>query len=138
MIKKLFFIILVTSLCIYGNAQKSNTCQEQAWVDSVFNVNFSRMQLAVDSSKMYDNYVDRGFVYFLSYISGIECTTIDYSGFCYFNKERLEEWRKWYESNKHQIYKEKVEWGLSVLHSENITQQQLDSLHRLKVLPKKE
>ena len=138
MTKKVIFIIFIATLCASLSAQKSTTYQEKIWIDSIFNVNFNKMQYAVDSSKMYDNYVDRVFVYFLSFISGIECTTIDYAGFCYFNKNKLEEWERWYEFNKNQISKETVLWGLSVLRAENLNQQQLDSLRSLRIPLKKE
>jgi hypothetical protein len=164
MIKKLVLLVLSTMSCVCIDAQKHNTCQEQAWVDSVFkecynkkqyvfdsnkmneqswidsifNENFNEMQLAVDSNKMYDIYVDRVFVYLLSYMSGIECTTIDYSGFCYFDKKKLEEWENWFEINKHEISVEKVIWGLNFLRNDHKTEEGWDTLHNLRIPPKKE
>lgn len=116
----------------------SNNMNEQEWIDSIFNENFNKMLYAVDSNMMYDNYVDRLFLYLLCCMSGIECTTIDYSGFCYFDKKRLEEWKNWFKLNKHEISVEKVIWGLTFLKSDNKTQQQWDSLHMLKITPKEE
>jgi hypothetical protein len=125
------FFLLFSTYSV--SAQKDTVCVN-AWVDSLFCENFKQMEYAVENNLMYDNYVDRYFVLLLSFLSGIECSSIHYSGFCYFDKKKLEDWKAWYNSNKCKITKENVLWGLSILKSESKTQNQLDSLYKLKII----
>jgi hypothetical protein len=114
-----YLIVIVFILSSFKSARQvtalSDTFYVDPRVDSLFTLNFTKMNRAITTKRLDDSYVDRKFVILLTYLSGIQYDTSDYSGFAYFSSKTLEKWEVWYKENKHKIVWEKVNIGLFLL-----------------------
>ena len=132
-----FRIVIFSLFCTIlfsGQVYADNLCQKTVdlKVDSLFQSNFKRMEKTITGEKPQgDNSVDRSFVYLLTYFTGIDCKTSDYSGFCYFDKEKLNLWKKWYGENKSEIEWKVVEKALSILEKSYPSEDEFEFLENL-------
>jgi len=128
-ILKYFFGLILLFAKFNGYAEKNPNLDYI--VDSICEANFLIMQKAIDSNLLYDNYVDRYFIHLISYISEIECNNIDFTGFCYFDQNKLEQWQNWYFKNREFIISDLFIRGLKIIRDEKRTHEQLDSLNMI-------
>lgn len=126
---KLFSVLLLLLSAQISLLAQENKSNDYFWVDSVFQENFRKMDYAANSDKMFDNYVDRKFVLILISLSGIDCNTMNYSGFPAFTIDKFRTWINWYNNHKCKISKQKYIWAYSILSNPNRTDLQLDSLY---------
>lgn len=133
MYKLLFILLLVLSVNFELQCQQNSFDLEQVKIDSIFYSNFKQMKYALDSHIINDTHVDRFFVHLLTYLSGIQCSNVDFTGFCYYDYEKLQEWENWYKKNKSKITLEIVNWGLNALRRDDFSQKLVDSLKNLKI-----
>jgi len=104
-------------------------------VDSLFSFNFNKMYSVIrDNVAQGDNNIDRNFVYLLTFLTGIDCHTTNYSGFCYFTDIELKEWSDWYLKNKTKIEWENVQKAILILQKKTaITEEEQSFLISLKI-----
>ena len=101
-------------------------------VDSLFTVNFQKMTEVIEKNiALDDNTIDREFVILLTFLSGVDCKTTDYSGFCYFSENELILWKDWYDKNKYKLKWVNVERGLELIRKEVLDDQEWEELKNL-------
>lgn len=130
-----FFTFFIFTVKVYANPIL--VCQDvDEKVDSLFSSNFDKMEKVIENNlPIDDSHVDRYFIYMLTYLSGIDCEAIDYSGFCHFTRKSLDEWKLWYKKNKLFLKWEKINQGFLLLKKDKLTDKEFDELDSLLSVP---